>query len=230
MNLLWDIVLRAQSCGKKEGDLFFKQAGEYSPYYEQAFSCLNEKTAESGEIELNLLYRFAAIFQEILTDDGKELQEFKGYFIDAALHILLYTDLRHGLSTREIYMGRLEGELLEGSFWKAGAKEFSLIPPPKQKRLAALALSQMETGSSLHSFCRALLVLFPDAVLYQFKANRKRLVLYLMDQPDRDKKRMLQFVRDMFLPISYEIRTFWGHHFGVIGIDGAMRIGEIAIY
>lgn len=230
MNLLWDIVLRAQACGKKEENLFFTQAGEYSPYYEQSFSCMNETVVESDEIELNLLYRFADIFQEILADDREDLAEFKKYFIDAALHVLLYTDLHHGLSTREIYIGGLEKELLEGSFWSAGAKEFALIPLQKQERLAALALSQMETGSSLLIFRRSVLILFPGAVLYQFKADRKRLILYLTDQPDEYKKRMLQFVQDMYLPLSYEICVFWEHHFGMIGVEGTMVIDELAIY
>lgn len=230
MNFMWDIFLRAQSCGKKEEDLFFSQAGEYSPYYEQSFHCLNETAVESDEIELNLLYRFADIFQEILAGDGQELHEFKRYFIDAALHVLLYTDLRHGLSVREIHIRRLVKELSEGDFWQAGAEVFHQFPPQKQKRLAALALSQMQTGSSLLIFRRSVLILFPDAVLYQFKADRKKLILYLADQPEERNKRMLKFVQDMYLPVSYRLRIFWEHHFGMIGAEDTMRIGEIAIY
>jgi hypothetical protein len=32
------------------------------------------------------------------------------------------------------------------------------------------------------------------------------------------------------LPISYETEIFWKHHFGIIGVDESMRIGETAIY
>lgn len=230
MNFLWDIVLKAQFCGKKEEDLFFIQAEECSPFYEQSFTCINENTVETNEIELNLLYRFADIFQEILAEDGVELQELKKYMIDAVLHILLYTDLRHGLSIREIYIRKLTEELLNGSFWEAGAKEFQLIPPQKQKRLATLVLSQMQTGSSLLIYRRAVLILFPDAILYQVKDDRKKLLLYLMDKPEEHKKRMIQFVQDMFLPLSYNIRIFWKYHFGIIGVEGTMDIDELAIY
>lgn len=230
MNFLWDIVLRAQSCGKKEEDLFFLQAQEYSPFYEQSFSSINEDSVEDNEIELNLLYRFADIFQEALAENGEGLQEFKKYFIDTVLHILLYTDLRHGLSIREIYIRRLTEELLDGSFWEAGAKEFQLIPPLKQKRLATLVLSQMQTGSSLLIFRRSVLILFPDAILYQVKEDRKKLLLYLMDKPEDYKKRLIQFVQDMFLPLSYNIRIFWEYHFGIIGVEGTMGIDELAIY
>jgi len=230
LNFLWDIVLRAQSCGKKEEDMFFMQATECSPFYEQSFSCINEDSVEANEIELNLLYRFADVFQEVLAEDGTELQEFKKYLIDTVLHILLYTDLRHGLSIREIYIRRLTEELLNGSFWEAGAKEFQLIPPQKQKRLATLVLSQMQTGSSLLIFRRSVLILFPDAIVYQVKEDRKKLLLYLMDKPEDHKKRMIQFVQDMFLPLSYNIRIFWEYHFGIIGVEGTMNIDELAIY
>lgn len=230
MNFLWDIVLRAQFCEKKEEDLFFVQAEEYSPFYEQSFACINEDSIETNEIELNLLYRFADIFQDILAEDGGEFQELKKYLIDSVLHILLYTDLRHGLSIREIYIRKLTEELLDGSFWESGAKEFQLVPPQKQKRLATLVLSQMQTGSSLLTFRRAVLILFPDAILYQVKADRKKLLLYLMDKPEDYKKRMIQLVQDMFLPLSYNIRIFWEYHFGIIGVEGTMNIDELAIY
>lgn len=230
MNFLWDIALRAQSCGKKEEELFFIQASEYSPFYEQSFSCINENSVETNEIELNLLYRFADIFQEVLAEDGAELQELKKHLIDIVLHILLYTDLRHGLSIREIYIRRLTEELLDGSFWEAGAKEFQMISSQKQKRLATLVLSQMQTGSSLLIFRRSVLILFPDAILYQVKEDRKKLLLYLMDKPEDHKKRMIQFVQDMFLPLSYNIRIFWEYHFGIIGVEGTMNIDELAIY
>lgn len=230
MNFLWDIVLRAQSCNRREEELFFVQAEEYSPFYEQAFDYINENCVYTNEIELNLLYRFADIFQDILAEDGRELQEFKKYMIDVVLHILLYTDLRHGLSIREIYIRKLTEELLDGTFWREGAKVFRLISPQKQNRLATLVLSQMQTGSSLLIFRRAVLILFPDAILYQVKADRKKLLLYLQDKPEDYKKRMIQFAQDMFLPLSYNIRIFWEYHFGIIGVEGTMNIDELAIY
>ncbi|MGN6710543.1 hypothetical protein [Anaerocolumna jejuensis] len=230
MNFLWDIVLRAQSCNRREEELFFVQAEEYSPFYEQAFDYINEDCVYTNEIELNLLYRFADIFQDILAEDGRELEEFKKYMIDVVLHILLYTDLRHGLSIREIYIRKLTEELSDGTFWREGAKVFRLISPQKQNRLATLVLSQMQTGSSLLIFRRAVLILFPDAILYQVKADRKKLLLYLQDKPEDYKKRMIQFAQDMFLPLSYNIRIFWEYHFGIIGVEGTMNIDELAIY
>ena len=73
MNFLWDIALRAKEQGFKKEELFFKQAEEYSPYFEQSFSCVNETKVTSPVIESNLLYRFADIFQDILKQEDSGL-------------------------------------------------------------------------------------------------------------------------------------------------------------
>lgn len=230
MNFQWDIVLRARQQGVKEEELFFCQAEDYSPFYEQAFSCLNETVAEKGDVELNLLLRFADIFQEILSEKGEEYPQLRRYLIDAAMHVLLYTDLRHGLTIREIYIQKLTEELKNGVFWKHAAGEFGLIPEEKQSRLVTLLLNQMQTGSSMMIFRRGILVLFPDAILYQMKAERRKLLLYLKEKKTEQRERMLLFVQDMFLPVGYELRVFWQYHFGIIGAEATMKIDEIALY
>jgi len=238
LNFFWDIVLRAQEQGKKEEDLFFVQADEYSPFYEQSFPCVNETEVTGNVIELNLLYRFADIFQEILSpglaeelaEADNDFSEFRTCLIDAVLHTLLYTDLRTGLTKRDIYIKKLIEELLDGRFWKAAASQFALLERRKQNRLAMLLLTQMQTGSSLLIFRRALLVLFPQARLYQMKRQQEQLLLYLEQKPVMANEQSLRLIQDMFLPIRYQLRVFWEYHFGVIGADDTMRIDEIALY
>lgn len=230
MNFLWDIALRAKQQGIREEELLFCQAEEYSPFYEQSFSCLNETKIYNHEIELNLLFRFASIFEYLLAEEVEEYPEFKKYLIDAALHMILYTDLRHGVTKRDIHIRKIREEMENGIFWRDASEEFKLISYEKRNRLATLILNQIQTGSSVMAFRRGILVLFPDAMLYQIKADRKKLLLYLKESKTEVNERILQLVQDMFLPISYELRVFWKYHFGIIGVDGAMKIDEIALY
>lgn len=230
MNFLWDIALKAQQQGKREEELLFCQAREYSPFYEQAFSYLNETKVEEAVIELNLLVRFAEIFQYILAEDNRQYPEFEKYLIDAALHMILHADIYHGVSKRDIYIRKLTQEMENGTYWKRAAEEFKLIPFEKRSRIATLVLNQIQTGASVMTFRRALLVLFPNAVLYQIKADRKKLLLYLKMDKNKTDERMLQLIEDMFLPVSYHLRVFWKYHFGIIGVDDTMKIDEIAIY
>ncbi|MBQ6996202.1 MAG: hypothetical protein IJN64_17225 [Lachnospiraceae bacterium] len=230
MNFLWDIALKAQQQGKREEELLFCQAREYSPFYEQAFSYLNETKVEEAVIELNLLVRFAEIFQYILAEDNRQYPEFEKYLIDAALHMILHADIYHGVSKRDIYIRKLTQEIENGTYWKRAAEEFKLIPFEKRSRIATLVLNQIQTGASVMTFRRALLVMFPNAVLYQIKADRKKLLLYLKMDKNMTDERMLQLIEDMFLPVSYHLRVFWKYHFGIIGVDDTMKIDEIAIY
>lgn len=235
MNFLWDMVLRARRQGRKEEELFLRQAKEYSPFFEQAFDCINETDIRSGVIEVNLLYRFADIFQDLLNPEscgieGSQYEEFRQYLMDAMLHVLLFSDLRHGLSKREIYISRLLKELREGTYWREAAKEFALIDEDKQNRLAALLLTQMEAGSSLERFRSALRILYPNAILYQLKEERKKLLLYLEEKEEEQGKRMLGLVQDLFLPIGFELRVFWKYHFGIMGVEATMQLDEIALY
>lgn len=230
MNFLWDIALQAQAQGRAEEDLFFCQAEEFSPFYEQAFSCLNETDVPQGKTELNLFIRFAAIFQDILAREKEDASAFGEYLIDAALHTLLYTDLRQGLSKRDLCIRKIRQELEQGIFWKDAARVFRGIPMRERNRLAALVLTQMQTGSSLMIFRRGIKVLFPDAVLYQIREDRRKLLLYLSGSRTQQLEEGLCLVQDLFLPMNYELRTFWKYHFGIIGVDDAMQIDEIAIY
>ena len=230
MNFLWDIALKAQQQGKREEELLFCQAREYSPFYEQAFSYLNETKVEEAVIELNLLVRFAEIFQYILAEDNRQYPQFEKYLIYAALHMILHADIYHGVSKRDIYIRKLTQEIENGTYWKRAAEEFKLIPFEKRSRIATLVLNQIQTGASVMTFRRALLVMFPNAVLYQIKADRKKLLLYLKMDKNKTDERMLQLIEDMFLPVSYHLRVFWKYHFGIIGVDDTMKIDEIAIY
>lgn len=230
MNFLWDIVLRAKQQGKQEEDLFFKQAEVYSPFFEPAFPYVNETQVKGDEIGLNLFYRFADIFQAILSEEVSEFPEFQAYFIDAALHMIVDTDLHHGLTRRDIYIRKLLEELRNGVYWSTSAEKFCALSKEEQEHLAVLLLMQMENGSSLLIFRRALLTVFPKATLYQIKADRKKLLLYLKEQPSQVNRQILQYVQDMFLPVSYELRVFWEQHFGIIGVGDTMNIDEIALY
>lgn len=235
MNFLWDIALRAKEQGFKEEELFFKQAEEYSPYFEQSFFCVNETKITSPVIELNLLYRFTDIFQDILMQENsgftkEEQEQFGAYLIDAALHFILYTDLRHGLTRREIYIREIEKELWEGIFCSGLSTDFRRIEREKRNRLASLALVQMETGSSLLLFRRALLVLYPNALLYQIKKDEKKLLLYIERKENETEKGKLRFAEEMFLPAGYDLQVFWHYHFGIIGVESAMQLDEIALY
>ena len=61
MNFIWDIVLHAAQDDFESQQLFFKPTKSFSPYYEQSFSCINQRRVDTAEIEINPLMRFTSI-------------------------------------------------------------------------------------------------------------------------------------------------------------------------
>lgn len=230
MNFIWDIVLNAQKNGVSEQDLYFRPARECSPWYEQSFPALNESRAEGPEIFYNPLYRFDALFHSLLRDDFDESPEVQAHLFDAVSHFLVYTDLHHGLSKREYYTRRLLREMEEDGFGPSVSGYIREVEPEKRERLASLALTQFQTGSHLLLFRKATLVLLPDALLYQERPDPKRILLYV-GQPRTDAlEQGVRLIEALFLPIHFQLRVFWEHHFGVIGLDSVMKLDATEIY
>lgn len=230
MNFIWDIVIKAQNQGIEEQNLFFCPARECSPWYEQSFPVINDNEIEESEIEYNALYRFDALFHDLLRDDFDECLEFQAKLFDAVSHLLVQIDLHHGLSKREYYIRRLLREMENGSFGSSVANHVKAVEQKKRERLSALALTQFQTGSNLLLFRRAVLVLFPDALLYQERPNPKCILLYVGQTRDIRLEHSIQFIEELFLPVNFRLRVFWKHHFGVLGIDAIMQVDKIEIY
>ena len=230
MNFTWDIVLNAKRHGTEEQDLFFRPAKECSPWYEQSFPILNETRAEGPEIEYNPQYRFDAMFHDLLREDFTESPAFQEYLFDAVSHFLIQVDLHHGLTKRAFYVRCLLREMENGGFGPSIATHLQAVDPDRRERLSSLALTQLQTGSSLLLFRKAVVLLFPDALLYQERYEPKQLLLFIADQKDERLEHHTQLIEELFLPISHRLRVFWEHHFGVIGVEATMHTDNIEIY
>ena len=217
MNYIWEILLRARAQGLSDNELFFAQAEDCSPWYEQSFPCLNEDTVTGPVVEINSLYRFSEIFQDLLHN-----------MFDAAVHILAAQETLSGLSKRDFYVQMLKRELEGGGFSASIAQALQLLSEEQKRGVASLLLAQYETGSSLLVFRQALTALYPQAMLYQLKPHPEQLLLYLgLANADR---RIVQMLEDLFLPLQYQVRIFWTKHFGVWDVDATLVFDEIEIY
>lgn len=99
-----------------------------------------------------------------------------------------------------------------------------------QLKITNEILTQMQIGSNLHCFKRAIKDTFPNCILYQSNYNVKELFLYLGEKSNEVKEKQLAFLLDCFLPLEFQIRIFWDKHFGIMGIDETMHSNEIVIF
>lgn len=236
MNFIWDAVLQAESAGLRKADLFFKQADIYSPYYELAFPIINQATVDHPLIEINALYRFSHLVQEMLHPDVLhglrygDITGFIDYLFDALLHYVSEIDLRHGLNRREFYVRKLRQELLNGDFGPVAAAGMASMKRALQIQMAHEVLISMETGSSLYSFRRALRTVFPSCLLYQSNYDSACLLFYLDQMENVESTQQLRFLVEGFLPLDFHLRPFWHYHFGILGVDATMKADSIALF
>lgn len=226
MNYIWDILLRARDQGFSDADIFFVQAKDCSPWYEQSFSCLNESQVSNPIIEINTLYRFANIFQELLHEEART--ELRQYLLDVAVHILADRELLSGLNLQDFYVQKLMLEMRSGTLGEGLARMCSVFNYDEQRKLAALLLLQYQIGSTLSIFQKAVTQFYPDCLVYQVK-NEPEVILLYLGLPASEEPRV-HALQELFLPVRYNLRVFWEPHFGVIGVDATMHTDYIEIY
>lgn len=238
MNFIWDIILNAAKQDIAKDELFFWQASQYSPYYEQSFSLINKDKVETGEllVEINSLYRFSHIFQEILHPQFMQNSQYANlipfiiYMFDTIIHYLSEIDLRHGLTKREFYVRKIRSELKAGVFGKVAQSGILQMNKALQFKMANEVLTQMQTGSNMACFRRAVLAAFPNSFLYQSNFDKSKLFLYIGKAKNEPREKQVKFILENFLPLGFNIRVFWKYHFGIMGVDTTMNKDEIAIF
>lgn len=236
MNFIWDIILNAKERRLEKQDLFFRQAESGSPYYEQSFPAVNQRDVERAVVEINALYRFSHIFEELLHPDlqaalrEEGALEFSDYLFDLVVHFLGEIDLKHGLNKREYYVRKLRSELLSGVYGEKAAAAAAVMSRELQFQMANELMTQIQTGTSLLAFRRAMTAAFPQCIIYQSNFDCKALLVYIGEKETKEKVRHLEFILDLFLPFGFSVREFWEYHFGILGVDATMEMNRIALF
>jgi len=230
MNCIWEIALKAQKSGYNLEDLRFRNSESPSPYTESSFDFLNSDNIEENEIEVNPLYRFANELGEIFLPDVKGYEKVREIFLDVIMHYIAVWDLRSGTDKKELRAMYILKEIEEGGVLKSIRKTLFSLGFEKSKRIVFCLLDLYECKDYITIFRKALRELYPKANLYNHSENLRKFTIFTgVDKTKEDMERM-EMLKKLFLPISYETEIFWKHHFGIIGVDESMRIGETAIY
>lgn len=83
--------------------MFYKQAEEFSPYYEQYGSCLNRWTKEDV-IHFNSFYRFEDIFGALYSTEEVP-EKIREHIFDILVHYLIYLDRRGEVERIGLFSG-----------------------------------------------------------------------------------------------------------------------------
>ena len=91
-------------------------------------------------------------------------------------------------------------------------------------------LRSCRTGSALAIFLDMVQGMVRDSIVYHNQEHPDELLIYTRQKKSKELVRRMELIVKLFLDIRYQAEIFYEYHFGIIGMEETMQIGEIAIY
>lgn len=230
MNYLWEILLQAKTQGIEEKDIHFRQARSYSPYIELAAECLNiTKLEEPCYVELNPNYRFQKVFQELFHPEVKDYPALRKGLFQLLIHQIGENDIRAGMTREEYYKKLLGRAFASGDYGADKQAAYVLFQGKNREILLEGLLTLYREGDSIELFRRVMTALIPRCIVYASNDTPYEILIYVGARQTEKLERKVRFVIEQFLNIRYQPELYYEYHFGIIGMEETMQVGEIAI-
>ena len=181
------------------------------------------------QVEVNTYYRFYDIFCEMFPPDEAEFPSLRESLTNLCLHMLAQNDIRMGMTREDYHKRLLAKEILDGNFGEIAGNVFRSMSSKEQEILLGGWLNSFRTGSVLPVFLDMVHGLVADSIVYHNNAYPDEILIYTGWKRERNLEQRIRFLIDTFLDIRYRVEIFYEYHFGIIGVEETMRIGEIAI-
>lgn len=230
MNYAWEVALQAEKAGMRRDDLRFVEAAAPSPYLEVSMIDLNLQAPEENRIEINPLYRFEKIFGKLFDKNIEEMAQARELFFDVCMHYIVQLDLREGLAKEDFYCDMVAEDIREGRYGMRAGMCFGLFSKEEQKKILHAYVHLLKTGNYLEEFRKVMTRLYPDVFIYESNETTYELLVYLGVQETGQERERAGFLVGLFLPMQETVHLFYGHHFGIIGVDGTMMIDEMVVF
>lgn len=229
MNYVWEAVLQAEKHGRDRDRLQFVQASDPSPYIEVSVIDLNQESPEEDRVEINPLYRVGDVLGQLFDCNIEGYASLRDVFFDACMHYIVRLDLREGLSKEDFYHSLIIHDIEEGIYGQAAQYRFSLFSKAEKKIISRSYLQLLQTGNYSEEFRKVMLRLYPQVFIYENNETAYELLVYLGIEDSEKERERTAFLREMFLPLQETVHWFYGHHFGIIGVDETMIVDEMMI-
>ncbi|SJZ97722.1 hypothetical protein [Selenihalanaerobacter shriftii] len=229
MDYIWDVIIKAKNDEIDLTDITFKQASIYSAYMELSNEDINFKEVKN-EVEINPYYRFLEIFKGLFNPNYKKNEELREVLLDIIIHFLGEIDLKQGLTKVEFYKKFIHTEIKNGCFGdkvKEGIDYFTL-------RETNILLDNIykfyNTGNHIYFLRNTIKRVFKGSITYVNQESINEILVYINKEKNQENMKKLEVIQELFLPINFQIITYWEYHFGIIGIVETMGIEKISIY
>ena len=230
MNYLWEVMLQAKAQGIDAGKLNFRAAGKYSPYMELSEEFLNTVTlSEPYTVELNPYYRFQPVFQFMFHPDLKDYPSLRRGLFQLMIQQLAKNDLKMGMTREEYYKKLLGNALSDEVCGREAAAGFTCFEGKEKEILLEGVLTLYRVGESLALFRHVMCALISNCIVYNSNDDPYEILVYIGKKKSESLERKVDFIINQFVGIRYHVDIYYEYHFGIIGIEETMCVGEIAI-
>ncbi len=230
MNYIWETALYAYEHDQRFEDISLVATKVPNPYMEVIFDNINQTDLTGNEVEVNLLYRFSAMFAELVDINYPEYPELKKALVNIILHYLTILDLRQGLSRHEYYIKFIKEDVWTTQYGQRAKDDFGYFAKWQRRYVYNSMLKMYLTGPSLLGLKMLLKTLYPKSILYLSTDEKKRILVYIGQSETAALRGQLRFICDMFVPIEYIVHLFWEQHFGIIGIHETMIPDDLMMF
>ena len=207
-----------------------------SPYTELNLEAMNgvKNNLESMKqqvLEVNPFVRFADIFYLLLDPDKyKNNKKLRDCIFNILIHFLGELDLYLGQNKKDIIIKEMVKNIEKGAFGEDIKGNFKVFKEYEKVIIADGLYCMYNFLDMLEAFKKVFKAIFSDSIISDRLTSETNIVIYLNYKKTKENMLKVDFIKEMFLPLGLEVDLFWEKHFGVIGVDITMRIGEIAIF
>ena len=231
---IWFLTIILKKKGYSEEEIRFKMSKLVSPYFELNDVDLNDsiflEKKSKVTVEVNPFLRFTGIFELLLDPNFEENTEIKQVLFNVFMHFNNFIDLQNGLNKKIILSKKIIKEVEEGYYGKEEKELFKEFDEEEKLILAENIQEVYIFSENIESFKKIVRKIFSDSIIYDNIYSETKLVIYINYKKSEKNKRKMKFIKNIFLPLDIDMKIFWETHFGIIGVEETMRLGEIAIY
>lgn len=214
----------------------YELSEKISPYMELNLETINK--IESGIeqkkehiIDINPFYRFSDIFYILLNPNEYALDKnLRDSLLNILTHFLGELDLYLGQNKKDIIVKEIVKNIKNGVLGEEVRKDFEAFKEYEKTIIADILHCMYNYLGMIDSFKKAVKQIFKDSLIYDKLTSDTNVVVYLNYPKNIENQTKIKFIKEMFLPLGIEIDLFWEKHFGVLGVDITMQIGEIAVF
>ncbi len=212
----------------------YKIASTISPYFELNEESVNrimlQAENEVKEFEVNPFIRFNEIFALFNSPEKDNNSSIVDGMNNLYLHYLGKIDLYVGQNKKDLYVKEIIKNIEAGAFGEDTSKTFNVFKEYEKHMIADILCEMYKGLGMISSFKKVVKLIYPDSIIYDQTSSQKNISVYLNYPESRENFLKIELLQEMFLPLKMKIDLFWKYHFGIIGYEVTMRIGEISVF